>query len=54
MVERAEAAPLLEKSPPVGLYSWSAFKIEKRLPAKSGGMIDYLFRVLLKAATFYF
>jgi hypothetical protein len=54
MLERAEAAPLLEEFPPVWLYSFSAFNMEKRLPANSGGMIDYLLRVLLKAATFYF
>jgi hypothetical protein len=51
MVNRAEAAPL-EDSPLVGLDYWSFFKREKMLPANSGGMIDYLLRVLLKAVRF--
>jgi len=51
MLDRAEAAPF-EDSPLLGFDSWSVFKMEKMLPANSGGMIDYLFRVLLKAVRF--
>ena len=52
MLERAKAAPL-ENLPIFGLDSRSGFKMERRLPANSGGMIDYLLRLFLKAAKFY-
>ena len=52
MLERAKAAPF-ENLPIVELDSRSGFKMERRLPANSGGIIDYLFREFLKAAAFY-